>query len=263
MTLLQKTIKTPCHASWNDMKIGCISRHCEQCNKAVIDFTRMDRTDIIQHLLNNRNDRVCGRIRKSDLAHSSQELLIVVRKMARSPKNQNMLFFALVVSSLLLSGCTDELPHLQKPATEQVETINFSEEITPSDDIPIDEILMGDIVFVDEVDLTDDPNYIFSFPETMPEYNGGYDGLFKYIEEHLIYPESELKKHITGKVFAELVIEKDGNISNIHIVKTVEQAKNFDSEVIRVLETMPKWKPGMQKGIAVRSRMIFPITFKL
>ena len=53
MTLLQKTIKTPCHASWNDMKIGCISRHCEQCNKAVIDFTRMDRTDIIQHLLNN------------------------------------------------------------------------------------------------------------------------------------------------------------------------------------------------------------------
>ena len=106
MTLLQKTIKTPCHASWNDMKIGCISRHCEQCDKAVIDFTTMDRTNIIQYLLDHRNDRVCGRIRKSDLAHTSQELLLVVRKTSYSSKNQNMLFFALVVSSLILSAVT-------------------------------------------------------------------------------------------------------------------------------------------------------------
>ena len=173
-----------------------------------------------------------------------------------------MLFFALVVSSLILSGCTDEFPNIKKPATELAETID-SEEIPPSIDIPVEEILMGDIVLVEEVDLNDEPNYIFNFPESMPEFNGGYEELFKYIEKKLTYPEWELKKHITGKVYVEFVIEKDGSITNIHVVKSVEQAKNFDAEVIRVLETMPKWKPGTQNGIAVRSKMIFPVTFKL
>ena len=70
-----------------------------------------------------------------------------------------------------------------------------------------------------------------------------------------------LENGIQGKVFVEFVIEKDGSITNVRVLRSVDPS--LDKEAIRVVSSMPKWKPGKQRGKAVRVSYTVPINFKL
>lgn len=106
-----------------------------------------------------------------------------------------------------------------------------------------------------------DETPIFTVVEEMPEFPGGRDELFKYVASEVKYPEEAKKKGIQGRVFVTYVVEKDGSISNVTLLRGVE--KSLDAEALRVIKGMPKWTPGKQKGKPVRVQFNLPIHFTL
>ena len=102
---------------------------------------------------------------------------------------------------------------------------------------------------------------LFSVVEVMPQYPGGQIAMLKYIMENMKYPEQAMKEGIQGRVTVRFIVEKDGSISNVSPIHPVHPL--LDKEAIRVVESMPKWSPGKQKGKPVRVQLIVPIMFKL
>ena len=112
----------------------------------------------------------------------------------------------------------------------------------------------------DEI-LEDNNIYIGAGLEVGPSFNGGIDAFYKYIGNEISYPKQEQRMNIEGRVIVSFVIEKDGSLSDIQILKGV--SSGLDEEAIRVLKAAPKWSPGRQRGQEVRVRMNIPIFFKL
>ena len=108
-----------------------------------------------------------------------------------------------------------------------------------------------------------DPAYekVFDVVEQMPEFVGGQAELMKFLAENVHYPEAAYKLGKQGRVIVTFIVEADGSVSNAKIVKKVSD--ELDAEALRVIGTMPKWKPGMQNGKAVRVKYTIPITFRL
>ena len=102
---------------------------------------------------------------------------------------------------------------------------------------------------------------IYQVVEQMPQYPGGEQALMKYAADNIKYPQEAKDKNISGRVFVSFVIEKDGSVSNVKVVRGI--GGGCDEEAVRVIKGMPKWKPGMQKGKPVRVSYQIPIFFKL
>ncbi len=99
------------------------------------------------------------------------------------------------------------------------------------------------------------------FAEEMPEYIGGNEAMYSFLQKELIYPEFARNNSIQGTVLVEFVVERDGSVSNARVI--VSQHPELDNEAIRVVKKMPKWKPGKQMGKAVRCYFNLPIRFTL
>ncbi|HYG15811.1 MAG TPA: energy transducer TonB [Bacteroidia bacterium] len=102
---------------------------------------------------------------------------------------------------------------------------------------------------------------IAQYSEVLPEYPGGQEAMAKFISKKLKYPKKARKDGIEGKVIVQFVIERDGTTSNHTIVRDI--GYGCGEEVVRIIKKMPKWKPGMQKGEAVRVKMVLPVNFKI
>lgn len=102
---------------------------------------------------------------------------------------------------------------------------------------------------------------IFTIVEESAEPIGGMDAFLKYVAKNLKYPAQARRMGIEGKVFVQFVVDKDGSITDIKVVKGI--GGGCDEEAVRVLENAPKWKPGKQRGRPVRQRIVLPISFKL
>ena len=105
-----------------------------------------------------------------------------------------------------------------------------------------------------------DAEYAFEQLEVKPEYPNGNEGLGKYLSENIKYPKKALKNGVSGKVFVQFVIDKTGKVTNVVAVRGVE--KSLDKEAVRVIKSMPKWKPGMKDGQPVKVKYTIPINFK-
>jgi len=102
---------------------------------------------------------------------------------------------------------------------------------------------------------------IFVAVEQQAEFPGGQAALLKWLKDNMRYPEAAQQNDIQGKVIVKFVVEKDGSIGQVTILKGVD--KDLDREAIRVVKKMPKWQPGKNNGVAVRSYFNLPVTFKL
>lgn len=103
---------------------------------------------------------------------------------------------------------------------------------------------------------------IFITVERMPEYPGGQSAMMQYIGSSVRYPNEALKNGVQGRVIVQFVVEKDGSISDVVIVRSSGDA-SLDREAIRVISNMPRWKPGMQRGKPVRVKYTVPVNFRL
>lgn len=97
--------------------------------------------------------------------------------------------------------------------------------------------------------------------DEMPQFPGGESELLRYVAENVKYPNEARKKNISGRVFVQFVIEPDGSVSNIQILRGIGSI--CDQEAYRVVQSMPKWKPGKKDGKKVRVEYVLPINFKL
>ena len=97
--------------------------------------------------------------------------------------------------------------------------------------------------------------------EVMPMFSGGQKALMEYLAANVRYPDTMEDTCAQGRVVVSFVVERDGNITEPKVVKSVHSA--LDEEALRVVNGMPKWIPGSQNGERVRTRYTIPITFKL
>ena len=104
-------------------------------------------------------------------------------------------------------------------------------------------------------------NKAFDVVEQMPQFPGGHSKLLEYITRNLKYPAEAEMNCTQGRVIATFVVEEDGSISNAKIVRSIDPL--LDAEALRIINTMPKWQPGMQNGKAVRVKYTIPISFNL
>ena len=111
-----------------------------------------------------------------------------------------------------------------------------------------------------EIEEEDDDEY-FMVVENMPEFPGGDIGLMKYIQKNVRYPAIAKEYNITGKVYVSFIVDKQGTVTNVKIVRGVD--KNLDAEAVRVVKSLPKYKPGKQRGKPVRVMFTIPINFTL
>ncbi len=102
---------------------------------------------------------------------------------------------------------------------------------------------------------------IFQVVEEMPEYPGGMSELMKYFSTNMRYPKEAQSKGIQGRVIVQFVVEKDGSITDAKVMKPVDP--QLDAEALRVVNAMPKWTPGKQRGKTVRVRYTLPVMFHL
>lgn len=107
----------------------------------------------------------------------------------------------------------------------------------------------------------EDENTVYYVVEEMPEYPGGMSAMMRFIVKNLKYPEEAQKNGIKGRVLVNFVVDVDGTLTEIKVFQAVNPY--LDKEAIRVVSSMPKWKPGRQKGKPVKVKYTIPINFSL
>jgi len=102
---------------------------------------------------------------------------------------------------------------------------------------------------------------VFLVVEEDPEFPGGLEALSKFIADNIKYPQLAKENNITGRVFVSFVVEKDGRVGQVKILRDI--GGGCGNEAVRVVKSMPRWKPGKQRGKAVRTQFNLPVNFDL
>jgi len=125
----------------------------------------------------------------------------------------------------------------------------------------------GEILKAKEVIAEPEPpkheeeNKVFDIVEQQPMFPGGPAALMKYLSEHTKYPVVAQENGVQGRVTVQFVVEKDGSISDVHVLRGVDPS--LDKEAVRVVKSLPRWTPGKQNGITVRVNYRVPVLFRL
>lgn len=162
-----------------------------------------------------------------------------------------------------------EQPEPPKPpeppkVTEVLQIVDDDVEIEDElilDDFEVDQDSEVEIMEFTEEEEEEEAE-IFFIVEDMPGFMGkGQDGFRQWIGQNLRYPEIAAENGISGRVFVQFVVEPNGTVTNVKVVRGVDPA--LDAEAVRVVKSSPKWTPGKQRGKAVRVSFTFPINFVL
>ena len=143
------------------------------------------------------------------------------------------------------------------PPPEIIEIVEDEVEIEEELEIEDTESDEDEIIEIEE----EDDDEFFMVVENMPEFPGGDLGLMKYIQKNVKYPPIAKEYNITGKVYVQFIVDKSGTVTNVKVVRGVD--KNLDAEAVRVVKSLPKYKPGKQRGKPVRVMFTIPINFTL
>ena len=161
--------------------------------------------------------------------------------------------------------------------------IKKDEEVSEEDEIKLDEVeksdksigaftvegndeVGGEVLKAKEEIAAPEPpkeedSKVFDVVEQMPSFPGGQAALMKWLADNMNYPVIAAENGVQGRVVVQFVVEKDGSVSDVQVVKSVDPS--LDKEASRVVSAMPKWIPGKQNGAAVRVKYTVPVTFKL
>ena len=136
----------------------------------------------------------------------------------------------------------------------ETEDLNINAEVEQNE--VIEEYIAPEVVEEEVVETE-----IFQIVEEMPQFPGGDAKLLEYVATHIKYPQIARETGIQGRVFVGFVVEPDGSVSNVKLLRGI--GGGCDEEAMRVIKNMPKWKPGKQRGKAVRVSYQIPVMFRL
>lgn len=196
------------------------------------------------HLLGLAYNHKYGLSNNFNFSHLKQRIIMMNKKKSNAAGHIKYALFVLPAFALLVAGnisCSQDASQTEDAKEEVVAPVSPEAKEAPADSTAKEEVFM--------------------VAEQMPEYPGGMKELFKFLQDNLKYPESAMKKNVQGRVIVQFVVEKDGTPTEFNVVRAVNP--DLDAEALRVLKTMPKWKPGMQRGEVVRVKYTVPVTFRL
>ncbi|PJJ53051.1 energy transducer TonB [Hymenobacter chitinivorans] len=228
-----------CHEDWQQMTPTAQGRHCQSCQRTVVDFTHATQADLDAARAASPDGRLCGRFRREQLA--PVQPLVQLR-----PKLRRFLVALVLVCGLgLTSGEAwaqvrkAELNTRFEPTTQlQLKTPEELSPLAPTTAEAPERMLLGEYV------------------EVMPTFKGGMKGLQAYMRQNLHYPDSTTA---SGKVFVSFLVTKTGAIADAKVLKGIGPL--LDAEALRVVRQMPAWEPARQNEKAVDMRYTLPITF--
>ncbi len=153
------------------------------------------------------------------------------------------------------------------PPPKKVVVINVVE-----DDVEVEEDLIIDAEADEETEMEEfipieveeevvEEAPIFTVVESMPEFKGGMQQLYTYLGNNIKYPVMAKESGIQGKVYVTFVVEKDGSITDVKVLRGI--GGGCDEEAVRVVQSMPRWSPGKQRGKPVRVQYNLPVRFTL
>ncbi len=163
---------------------------------------------------------------------------------------------------------TQPPPQAQKVIQPEIIEVPDEQEITQEIELDLD-VEMNESTVIEEVVFKDvaiavaeeEVEEVFTIVEDQPIPEGGMAAFYEFVSNNLKYPAQARRMGIEGKVFVQFVVDKDGKLNEVTAVRGI--GAGCDEEAVRVIGEAPKWKPGKQRGRAVKVRMILPITFKL
>ena len=175
-----------------------------------------------------------------------------------------------VIEEEMVEITKQEQPKVQppqpKPQVTQIEVVEDDVEVEDEIDINA-EVDQNEVIEeyeftppeIEEEEIVEAE--IFKVVEEMPEFPGGPAKMMEFIQTNIKYPMMARESDIQGRVFVNFVVEPDGSITNVTVMRGI--GGGCDEEALRVVQSMPKWKPGKQRGSAVRVNYTVPIIFKL
>ena len=196
------------------------------------------------HLLGLAYNHKYGLSNNFNFSHLKQRIIMMNKKKSNAAGHIKYALFVLPAFALLVAGnisCSQDASQTEDAKEEVVAPVSPEAKEAPADSTAKEEVFM--------------------VAEQMPEFPGGMKELLKFLQENVKYPENAMKNNVQGRVIVQFVIEKDGTPTEFKVAHSVDP--DLDAEALRVLQTMPKWKPGMQRGEVVRVKFTVPVSFKL
>lgn len=258
----QLTIPEPCHEDWDKMQPKDNGRFCLSCSKTVVDFTTMLPDEIQNYFIQNRNNNVCGRFKKSQL--EAITIQIPSRILYTQTHYHKMFLLALFIAmGTTLFSCADKDGNKQK-----IDKIELVEDSLPKTDTkfnsedsilkePTPPHLSTQYVTTIKIEPTGSSVYIDNYPhetltgipppeyiETIPDYPGGFEKFTDFIKNEFQIPKKA--KRISGEIKVSFVIDKTGTLNEIKVFDNI--GHETGEEMIKVLQESKKWKPGIING---------------
>ena len=193
------------------------------------------------HLLGLAYNHKYGLSNNFNFSHLKQRIIMMNKKKSNGAGHIKYALFVLPAFALLVAGNISCSQGASEKQDAKEETVAPDSVAAPTDGVAKDEVFM--------------------VAEQMPEFPGGMKELLKFLQNNLKYPENAMKNNVQGRVIVQFVVEKDGTLTEFKVARSVDP--DLDAEALRVLQTMPKWKPGMQRGKIVRVKFTVPVSFKL
>lgn len=196
------------------------------------------------HLLGLAYNHKYGLSNNFNFSHLKQRIIMMNKKKSNAAGHIKYALFVLPAFALLVAGnisCSQDASQTEDAKEEVVAPVSPEAKEAPADSTAKEEVFM--------------------VAEQMPEYPGGMKEMLKFLQENVKYPENAMKNNVQGRVIVQFVVEKDGTLTEFKVARSVDP--DLDAEALRVLQTMPKWKPGMQRGKIVRVKFTVPVSFKL
>lgn len=196
------------------------------------------------HLLGLAYNHKYGLSNNFNFSHLKQRIIMMNKKKSNGAGHIKYALFVLPAFALLVAGnisCSQDASQTEDAKEEVVAPVSPEAKEAPADSTAKEEVFM--------------------VAEQMPEFPGGMKELLKFLQDNLKYPENAMKNNVQGRVIVQFVVEKDGTLTEFKVARSVDP--DLDAEALRVLQTMPKWKPGMQRGKIVRVKFTVPVSFKL
>ena len=283
------TIPEPCTENWDEMTPKENGRFCLSCSKTVVDFTAMLPDEVQHFFIENQNNKVCGRFKKSQL--DTITIQIPSRILYTQTHYHKLFLLALFIAmGTTLFSCKDENGNKQK--IEKVQVVQ--------DDAPVEHITVGEttsksknsdgafllppppppkvdhVKFVKPVSVNsnktikdkkqsskqvkeDDSQFVTgAVMQTNAEFPGGIDPFYTFFGNEFKKPENINTKNL--KIRISFAVEKNGSLSYIESIPAID--KTVEQEIIRVLSLSPKWQPGESNGKKIRIQYSLPIVLE-
>lgn len=278
------TIPKPCHENWDIMTPNENGRFCLSCSKTVVDFTSMVPDEIQHFFVQNQNNKICGRFRKSQL--DSVIVQIPSRVLYAQTNYYKMFLLALFIAmGTTLFSCADKEGNKKKIDKVEVVKDTIKTEHTavgktrigPNDSLkyppppppkvdqvkfvknPVENTKKEKSSNIDSKKKTEEPVYNGGIAvETNAEFPGGIDQFYTFFEKEFKKPEGSNIGKL--KIILAFAVEKNGSVSYLQSQPAIDEP--FEKELIRVLSLCPKWQPGETNGKKVRRMYSLPIVLE-